>query len=156
MKVKYKRPRIAPGSTITAATNARTTYYQTDIKQVLDVLKGILNLFCWKSLDTYGFRCIDFKQNLFGSYVDEDELFICVTDGHDIEVAGELVDPEAAMEEHDISELSTYIRPATPAIIKTYITSYEVSIPNIDQSAKDLLEDGYSFQELVEAYQDLN
>lgn len=142
--------------TVTGATTPGTIYYKTNLKQVLDVLKDKLNIFCWKSLEDYGFGCIDFDVDLFGSYVDGDDLYICKTDGEDITVNGELVDPEAAMDNFYIDDLTPYIRPATPDVIETYITPYEVSIPDINQAAKDLLDDNYSFSDLVDAYNELN
>lgn len=141
--------------TVTAATTSGTTYYKTDLKQVLDTLKNKLNIFCWKSLETYGFSCIDFDVNLFGSYVDGDELYICTTDGEDIPVNSKLVDPENAMQNFDLKDLSPYIRPATPDIIERYITPYEVSIPDIDKAAKDLMDDKYTFADLVDAYEEI-
>lgn len=137
---------------ITAATQSNTTFYKTNVEQILDVLKdNDANVWLIAAFQNEGLNALDIEHHLFGSYEDGENLYICVTDGYEINVNNEEVDPELAMENYSIEELSAYIKDATPEVILERITEFEIKPPYFDGWAADLLEDGHTFIELMEA-----
>lgn len=124
------------------AVTSKTKFYSASLD---DVLKAYDNpdKNCWvyASLKEYGWDCIDFDNNLFGSAVVDDILYICVTDGKDIRVMDSWVDPEYALEDYVIDVLQDYIIPATDKIITRYISSYEIFKPDFDKLAPSLIKE---------------
>ena len=141
---------------IEAATSYGTKFYRTTIDETIDALKqSNSNIWVIYMLESEGWNAIDFDNNLFGSKVIDDELFICETDGQDIQVNGHFIDPEKALEEYDVSELSAYIQPADKDKIAKSITGYEVKISDVDKVAIELLDNGYSFTDVVKDAEEL-
>lgn len=101
-----------------------------------------------------GFEAIDLEHNLFGSYIDGNTIYFCDTDGEDIEVNGQMFNPEDAMEEFGPEVLESYIQDATPEIIRRFITPYELKF-DVDEGAYWLMKDGFGFTEIVKSYEDL-
>lgn len=154
-----KLRRTIKGNTlITAATQVGTTYYQITLDDVKNAMKdnNDANIWILKSFEELGWDAIDFDHNLFGSQIIDNVLYLCVTDGRNIEVGGGLVDPEAALEDYDVSELSAYVQEADEDTILKYITQYEIETPNFNKWAEDLLSDGYKFTDLVSAAQEFS
>ena len=132
-----------------------THFYSATYDQVKDALNTYdTNLFVLYAFEKDGWDAI-YMSKLFGSDIIDDILYICVTDGKDIYVQGESVDPEAALSEFDITELQDYIEPADDEIIRQHITSYEIRINDIELIAINMLEDGISLNRLIENYNDL-
>lgn len=138
---------------ITAATSAGTTYYRATLQDVEDAIQNdtAANIWILKSFQELGWDAIDFKQGLFGSQIIDDDLYICETDGRDINVDGDMIDPESALLDYDIRQLSAYVEDATDDIILRYITTYEIKTPDFDKWAPDLLDDGNTFLQLADA-----
>ena len=144
-------------STIQAEEEIRkpTVFYKTNVDEIIEVLKdNDENVWLIAAFENDGLDAIDFKHNMWGSYVDGSELYICVTDGHEIEVDGKMVDPEFALEDYGVEAVSPYIEDATPDIILERIGVDEINPPYFDGWAADLLEGGHSFVELMEAADD--
>lgn len=133
-----------------------TTFYKTNIQDIIKTLESTgFNVFCLAALEHFGYKALDTK-SMYGSYIDDKDLYICVTDGELINVNGEEVEPEYAMEEYYPEDLAEYIQDATDDVIKKHITEYEILLIDIDELAVDLLNDGHTFQELYEAATDLD
>ncbi|MCM1222054.1 MAG: hypothetical protein NC548_47050 [Lachnospiraceae bacterium] len=142
-------------ASVSPAKNSGTTFYSASAEDIIDAYRDeTLNVWVRKAFIEEGLDAIDFDHNLFGSKVIDDMLFICVTDGQDIEVNGELVNPEEALEIFTPDELLEYTRQASKNVIRRYITEYEIKIPDFDNWAVDLLNDGYDFSKLVKDYQE--
>lgn len=142
---------------IQAATSIGTTYYEVDIDDALDAIeKSDGNIWILSVLRSDGWDALDLDNNLFGSRVIDDKLYICQTDGQDIQVDEELVDPEKALDKYSIEELSAYIQPADDDTITKNITGYEISFSDVEKVAKELLEEGYSFNDIVRDAEDLS
>lgn len=142
-------------ASVSPAKNSGTTFYSASADDIIEAYGDVtLNVWVRKAFIERGLEAIDYDRNLFGSKVIDDVLYICVTDGQDIEVDGELVNPEEALEIYTPYELSEYIRPASKDIISRYITEYEIIIPDFDNWAIDLLNDVYDFSKLVKDYQE--
>ena len=157
MKIIKNLNCAATSSAITAARSIGTTFYYTDLDNVREVLRNNdLNIFAQYWLDQYGWEAINLKDNLFGSQIIDDLLYICVTDGSDMIINGEAVDPEFALEEYGVDACSAYIEPAPDDIITRYISEYEIDVADFEEAAMELLKGGYSFAELYKAAEDYN
>lgn len=123
------------------AQSAGTTYYMVDLDEAIDILDNDKSN-CWVfiSLREYGWDCLDMDNNLFGSAIIDDTLYICITDGTDVYVDGKAVNPEDALEEYDIEDLADYIVPATDKIVERYISQYELKTPDFNELAPLLIE----------------
>lgn len=142
------------GSYIRAAgTPGGTVWYEAEFEQVRDALKEE-NLILYGAFLTNGFDCIsNIDINLPGSYVQGDYLYICESDGELINVNGDQVDPEYAMEEYEPEMLSAYIVPADDKIIKQKLTEYEITNYDIDEVAYELFDEGYTFTTILADYE---
>ena len=132
-----------------------TTYYRMTLDDVTNAL-GEVNLWMSEAFARLGFGAIDTDHNLFGSREISDGVFyLCVTDGHDIEVVSDgkatMQDPETALDYFNPeSELSQYVESATPKIIQDNISEYEIATPMFDKWAPDMI-GKYSFTSMAEA-----
>ena len=130
-----------------------TSFYEISLDDAISVFRSNNNnAWIYKSLLEYGWDCIDFQHNLFGSKVIDNTLYLCVTDGQEILVQDDFVDPETALNLYDLSELEDYIESADSDIITYYITEYEIDEPQFDKWAESLLKSGYTFTKLVSDY----
>jgi len=158
--MKITKSSAVKASSITAAkTGVGTTFYKATLSRVMKALEQDgANIWMIWAFQELGFDAIDFSHGLFGSQVrdvgGEDVLYICVTDGYDIEVNGNMEDPEEALDYFGDSELADYIEEATNKIITDHITEYEIFTPQFDKWAPEMLRSGYSFTELADAKQD--
>ena len=139
---------------IVAAEGIGTTYYKATIDDVVDAIQDGSNLFVYYAMLALGFESIDLDHHLFGSYIDGNTIYLCDTDGEDIEVQGKLFNPEDAMEEFGPEALESYIQDATPEIIRRFITPYELKF-DIDEGAYWLMKDGFGFTEILKSYNEL-
>lgn len=149
---------IKRNKSITAAEmGQRTVWYEADLDMVRNALREE-NLILYGAIQTHGFDAIkDIDMNIPGSYIDdvEDRIYICVTDGSQVVVDGEEVDPDEAMEEYGPEALEGYILPATNQMIVNKLTSYEINNYDLDLVAQDLMDESYSFIDIYEAYKDI-
>lgn len=154
LNMKRYRKIKSEGSYIkAAAAPGGTVWYEAEFEQVRDALKEE-NLILYGAFLTNGFDCIsNIDINLPGSYVYGDYLYICETDGQLINVNGNQVDPESAMEEYEPEVLSAYIVPADDKIIRQKLTEYEITNYDIDEVADALFEEGYTFTTILADYE---
>ena len=143
-----------------ASTETGTTFYSVTLNQVIDAFsESDTNIWIQKAFIELGWDAIDFEHNMYGSYIINNVLYICVTDGYDIDVSGESVNPEDALKYYKLDALSGYIKKADSEIIKTYITEYEMNVKDWDFNtwAYELMtDDSVDFTSLVSAYQELS
>lgn len=152
MKIrKYIKADSTDTQIATKISENGTIFYRIPLQDVIKYYDNPKrNIWVWKSFVEEGWNCINFDNSLFGSAVDGSDLYLCVTDGMEIDVDGNAVDPEQALEEYDLDELSDYILPGNDGIIRRYITDSEIKTPKFDKWASDLIDDGYDFTSLVE------
>lgn len=154
MRVKKS---IHSASSIKAATTAGTTFYEVTLEDIQSAFnEDDANVWIGKMFELDGWDAIDFETALYGSQIIDDVLYICVTDGQDIKIKGEYVDPEAALEYYQLNHLSEYIKEGTSDIIKKYITEYEVVTPDFNKLAELLLKDGHLFTDIVKDAQEFD
>lgn len=138
-------------------TSRGTTYYRCSLSEIIDSLSDTdANPWIISELSNYGWDAIDFKHNLFGSRIIDGILYICETNGQDISVNGNNIDPETALNEYSLEDLSNYITKADDKIISSKITGYEIQFKDIDTTAIHLIESGISFQDVVQYADELN
>ena len=150
---RYRKAKPEGSYIRAAATPGGTIWYEAEFDQVRDALKEE-NLILYGAFLTNGFDCIsNIDINLPGSYVQGDYLYICESDGELINVNGDQVDPESAMEEYEPELLSAYIVPADDKIIKQKLTEYEITNYDIDEVAYELFDEGYTFTTILADYE---
>lgn len=147
-----KKPRIGGPS------DFGTTYYRATEKQIKDAFHNDKDANIWVTalIDRDGLDALDFHDSLFGSKVIGDTLYICKTDGSDISVDGENVDPETALDDYSEDELSDYIEDADDKTIIKSITEYELNFKDVEQLAIELLTQNYAFSELYDAANEID
>ena len=149
---------IKNATTVKTAMQKSNTYYRVTLDDIESVMQDSTDANIWslKSFQEIGWDAIDFEHNLFGSQVIDDVLYICNTDGRDIDVRGEKVDPETALDDYKLSDLYTYIEDADEEIILKYNTPYEIKTPKFNNWASELLKDGYTFTDIVNDAQEIS
>lgn len=100
-------------------------------------------------VDRDGFDAFDLDK-LYGSQLFGDILYLCVTDGNEIMVDGELVAPEEVLDIYTPEDISEYEKHANDGIIRRYLSEYEMKEVDLDDVAFDMINDGYAdFTEVV-------
>lgn len=136
-------------SEIFSASDIGTTFYKISPEDVDRVFnKKDTNMILKEAFKTYGWEALDIDR-MWGSIIDGDYLYLCVTDGYDIEVNGEEVDPESALEMYGVDACSDYVQDGNEDIISSHITEYEIGDVDIDEIALSLLQSGYHFSTIV-------
>lgn len=150
---RYRKTKPEGSYIRAAATPDGTIWYEAEFDQVRDALKEE-NLILYGAFLTNGFDCIsNIDINLPGSYVQGDYLYICESDGELINVNGDQVDPQSAMEEYGPEMLSAYVVPADDKIIRQKLTEYEITNYDIDDVAYELFDEGYTFTTILADYE---
>ena len=148
--------KVVAAQTVTDVSSIGTTYHRITLDDCVKLLqKDKANVWLLQRLESVGWEAIDLKNALFGSDVIDDVLYICCTDGKDIQVGDSLVDPEIALRGYSPEELRSYIVDADDKIVKLYVTEFALVEFDIDESAEQLLKEGKSFIDLMEAAQNL-
>lgn len=134
-----------------------TTFYKITEEMLNDSFSmSDDNIFMVEELATYGIGAINEKELPLGSAVIDDVLYICNTDGKDIDVNGAEIFPEDAIEEVGIESLEDYIEDADEKTIKHYITTYEIKFDDLTETAKKLLNSNlYGIKEVSDAFQEI-
>lgn len=139
---------------IQSATSG-TVFYRVDkdlLKKLADESDNTIFQFLVKE---YSFNAFDFKKNLFGSGIVNNVLYVCNTDGSDILVNGDEVDPESALEDYNIEELEGYIQDIDVDDLSKYLTYYELDVPDMDGLITNMVKDGYAPTQIIRDAKDM-
>lgn len=131
-----------------------TTFYRVTPDQIRRYYSDDDNIIVKYLVRNEGLQAFDIDQ-IYGSALIGSDAYICVNDGEPIEVDGEEVDPEDALELFDIEDLQEYIQDADDEIIRRYLSMYELDEFDLDSVAIELLSAGYSFVAIAQAAEDL-
>jgi hypothetical protein len=101
-----------------------------------------------KSFQERGWDALDFHKHLYDSFICDDDLFICVTDGKKIRYNDKFMSVDKLPNDIDLEALSSYIASGNDAIIHRYITEYEIKEPKFTEWSTDLEELGYTKEKL--------
>lgn len=128
-----------------------TVFYKCTADDIIKAFDGEDEncLILW-AVNNYGVNGIDIS-TLYGSFIHMNDLYLCVTDNEDIEVNGDMVDPEFAFDSYKFEYLEPYVKPVTDKILKKYITDYEVVNFGLDKTIKGMIDDGYSMTEMLKS-----
>lgn len=138
-----------------------TTIYEVTEQMLKDFYADDDNIVTQFIIDDYGFDAFDLSR-MYGSKLIGDTLYICVTDGVEILIDtpdGEIEeDPEQLLDIYDIDYLESLIEPATDEILKRYVSYYDFDISKIDLDyvAKELIDAGHHFKQIVEDAKDID
>ena len=141
----------------TDTSDDKTTFYKITLDDVIKSFESD-NLWFLAAVKYDGFDAFDMDV-LIGSKVVDGVLYYCDTNGVDIEVNGEMVDPEEALEKYSIDDLASYIKDASVRYIKNNLDDRalrEFKPSDYNNWADKLMNDGYKFTELADAYSDIN
>lgn len=123
----------------------------------IDVLKKAAedeNILLKTLIDEEGWGAINID-GMYGSKVIGDTLYYCETDGEPIQVNGQEVDPEEALEEFQVDDLSDFIYDPSEDEIKKMISEYDIMPFDIDAIAEELITSHKAtFYELYQAYKE--
>lgn len=125
-----------------------TTFYTVTLEQLKEAFSND-NVLIQGALQVQGWDALNLK-TLFGSEIVDDILYLCITDGNEIEVEGKLINPEYMIEEYGVKSIQSLLQDSTPEIILKEITEYEIN-PDFDDVALHLLNEGNSFHNLVKS-----
>lgn len=133
-----------------------TVFYAVSLDAAIDAFKTDGNLFLAAELETNRWNHLDLEHNLYGSGIIENVLYICVTDGHTINIADsdDGVDPEDLIDTYG-ADFVDYAPVADPdsSTIRKYLSAYEFTDLPINHLGYQLV-DRNNFEEVVEAYLD--
>lgn len=101
------------------------------------------------------FDVLDLERNLFGSKVIDGILYYCEHNLDEIEINGEAIDAEDALDNYSVEELSSYIDVENPMsadeILSTF-TYYEMYPIDWDDYAEDLIKENSFIKVVSDAY----
>lgn len=135
MKILNKQP-------IQAAQNSGTVWYKITKEQIIENSLWGKNVWIEARLDWYPLTEALDKEQLEGSFITEDILYLMVSDYHTIIINGEEVEPEEVASEFELDDIADYINESPDAKVIENITDSDISWVGIDinEFAKDLLD----------------
>lgn len=128
-----------------------TQFYKISEEDLKKYFEDDSNIVMRYVVATQGFDAFD-TDSMWGSYYDRatGNFYYCNTDGQDIMINGEEIDPESALDEYSIEDVQEYVVDGTDSKIRKYFTEYELKPVDIDEAGQGLIEDGYSFSQIIE------
>lgn len=136
-------------SDVQPAMTSGTTFYRVSLDDVIKHFSAEKeNAFILKSFEELGWKALNFHKHLYDSFICEDDLFICVTDGKKIRYNDKFMSPDKLPDDIDLDELEPYIALGNDQIIHRYITPYELKEPKFTEWSADLEAQGYTKEKL--------
>ena len=136
-------------SSIQPAMTKGTTFYRVTFDDVIKHFnKKSENIFILKSFEELGWKALDFHKHLYDSFICDNDLYICVTDGKKIRYNDKFMTADKLPNDIDLEELEPYIAEGNDQIIHRYITPYELKEPKFTKWSKELEAEGYDPEKL--------
>ena len=127
-----------------------TVYYKCTLDQIIDALsKEDENLWLQYALKEYGWKALNLDTYMFGSKIINNLLYLCKTDGYYINIDGEEVDPEEALDEYPLDKLAAYIQDFDEGVVRSTISMYDMAVVDLNVIAISMLEDGRDYTEIT-------
>lgn len=144
---------------MSAETIAGTTWYPVTMSQFDDFAEDVMeNVFLKYTAKYDGFEALDLDL-MYGTRIIDDVLYICSSDGKDIRVGDEEVDPEFALDKYTPDELSVYMEDVTDKVLESHTTvndfDRDLLKENLDNAAIEALQGGIDFPKLIEDYNEI-
>ena len=140
--------RVEPGETI---------IYKVELDDLIKILKeNKENIISIWELEAAGLEAINLEKGLWGSGIMKDTLYLMKTDGKDILIDGQLLNPEEVFDlieagDYDISVLDPYIQDTDEKYVRIAISPDVMNPPDFEEAAADLLQSGNTLLDIVEA-----
>lgn len=132
------------------AQTTGTTFYRIELDDVIDYFsERSQNVWLYKSFSELGWKALDFGGHLYGSFIEDGALYICVTDGTKVRYNDKFYDPYKLPRNVKSNGLQKYIALGNDKIIHRYITPYELVTPKFEQWSDELLAEGYTEKKLL-------
>ena len=132
-----------------------TIFYSVSLEDAISYLQTEQsNLFLLYAIKSIGWDALDIDQ-FYGGAVLDNVLYMCDTDGSDIDINGQRVSPDDVLLNYDVADIQDYIEIADSKFVKDHITIYEMKkldSKSISQYAKDMLNDDVNFDDVVDDY----
>jgi hypothetical protein len=136
-------------SSVQPAMTEGTIFYRVSLDDIIKHFSDKSeNAWILKSFEELGWNALNFHKHLYDSFICEDDLFICVTDGKKIRYNDKFMSVDKLPKDIDLDELSPYIAMGNDQIIHRYITPYELKLPKFTEWSADLEADGYKKEKL--------
>lgn len=136
-----------------APSQKGTKFYKYTIDDVIDIFSSEdSNIWVYTAFVERGWDAIDFNNNLYGSRIIKNVLYLCVSDGYGIRVGESTFDPDSILDDLDLSEIDEYIKDGDGDVARKYITEYELHKPDFDKWADSVLDSGVKFSKMVDDY----
>lgn len=140
---RYIRADVKPAMT------KGTTFYRLTLDDIIEHFsKESENAFILKSFQELGWKALNFHKNLYDSFICDDDLYICVTDGKKIRYNDKFISTDKLPKDIDLDKLDRYIAEGNDQIIHRYITPYELKTPKFTEWSKELEAEGYEKEKL--------
>ena len=146
---------LISSATIKPPEQSGTQFYIISVDDIKRAY-GDSNIVLRYLLDVYGLNIYN-VQDMYGSAIIDGDLVLCVTDGYDIEVEGQEIYPEDALDDFGLSGVEPYIVEDVPDdIIRRYLSNYEI-LADIDDVVLEMLEStSYTLYQILGAAEDLD
>ena len=133
-----------------------TTFYYITEDDLLKFYDKSDNCILRYIVENEGFDAFDLEK-LYGSELFGDIFYLCVTDGNEIMIDGEMVAPEEVLAMYAPEDISEYEKHGNDGIIRRYLSEYEMKEVDLDDVAFDMINDGYAdFTEIVKCAVELD
>jgi hypothetical protein len=144
---------------MSAETIAGTSWYPVTAEEFKDYVEdNIENVFLKYTANYDNFEALDLDL-MYGTRIVDDVLYICSSDGKDIRVGDEEVNPEFALDEYTPDELSAYMEDVTDKVLESHTTvndfDKDLLKENLDNAAIEALQNGIDFSELIDYYDEI-
>ena len=141
---RYIKANVEPAQT------TGTTFYRLTLDDVISHFsQKSENVWLYKLCSELGWKALDFGGHLYGSFIKDGDLFICVTDGTKIRYNDKFYDPYKLPRNAKVNGLEKYVSLGNDKIIHRYITPYEVVTPEFEKWSDELIAEGYTEKKLL-------
>lgn len=150
MKV-LRRAKIYADTEIKDPIDPGTVFYHITEDQLSACADRSDNAIFQYMVDTYGLDAINTESNLYGSRIIDGDLYLCETDDKYIQVHGERVNPEHALDYFSVDELSDYIEEVDDEKLDKLLDGRELVEFDLDDVAEKMFQEGYSLEDITKA-----
>jgi len=139
-----------------------TIFYRFNLEDTIrDLRRQNANIILIQRLQDVGWNALRDLDVAFISAIidDDDNLIVCESNYEPIDLNNEEVEPEEMLDRFSVETLDRLglVQNADSKTVHKYITEYELSDQfDLDNVVLELLNDGHSFQEVVQAARDLD
>lgn len=145
---------------VAAQGNSGTMFYAIDSdvfsEIILNTADESINIWQKYLIRAKGLGAVDIN-HMYGSKIIDDTLYICVTDGEDVEIDEDMIDPEEVLDTYTIeavsdSHLLRVITDTDVDLLENLIEYIAFNDPDFNKEIEDALE-LFEFTDLADVYE---